>query len=354
MLFATIVFAVFGFGQACAATLDFNFFPSGVAAAPLQFPTAAISESSGGALFVYGTGDFGMPARGGVCALQTEFSCTGDVSLLFIGPVSNLTFKGFYGEVADRATISAYSGDELLAFLLVSGNADGQVDVDFGGISGITRVQIENLSGLDGKGIAYGDFNFDVDPPGTPPPSPLPPVRLNFDSLPRGVNKGLINLGNAILAEASGGEIFVYRTADYDMPQNGGFCALQADFSCTGNFLLEFTVPVSNLIFSGFFAKITDSAFVSLFDGDMLVYAGLFLGNSAGTIRFDFRDIDRLTRILIEDRSDPETGGIAYGDFRYDLYESPIAPVPVPVSLLLLIVALISLRLVAQRRTIKS
>lgn len=355
VFFATLFLIGLGFGQACAATLNFDFYPPGIATEPLRFSTAAISESSGGALFVYGTGDFGMPARGGVCALQTGFSCTGDVSLLFVGPVSNLTFKGYFASVADKATISAFSGDILLGFMLVSGNADGRLDIDFGGTSGITRIQIENLSDPIGKGIAYGDFNFDLDPPDAPPPQQIPPVALSFDALPRGANEGLINLGTAILTETSGGKIFVYQTGDFGMPQNGGFCALLSDFSCMGDFLLEFDTPVTDLIFSGFFAKGTDSVFVSLFDGDLLVFAGQFFGNSAGTITFDFRHIVKLTKIMIEDRSDPATRGIGFGDFRFRPYEAPVSPVPVPASLFLLGAALMFfalLGLAARRKTV--
>lgn len=350
---AAVVFLLWGCSQLWAATLDFDVFPAGATKQKLQFSSAAVSSSNGGALYVYGSGDFGMPVGGGVCALGTGFTCDGDISLLFIGPVSNLTFKGYFASPADRATVAVYADDALVDFLLISGNPDGRIDLDLRRTPGITRVEIGSVSATGGKGIAYGDFDFDVAPPGTPPPPPLPPANLSLDAFPGGVNEASLDLGPAVLVETSGGKIFVYRTGDYGVPKNGAFCALVAG-KCTGDFTLDFDTPITDLIFSGFFAKPGDSAIVSLFDGDLMIYTGRLFGNSTGTIRFDFREIEKLTRVRIEDSSGLQTGGIAYGNFGFNAYEAPVTPVPLPAPLLLMAAGLAALALPkfsARRRT---
>lgn len=314
-------------------TLNFASVPSGTTTRPIVFPTVAISQSSGGALFVYGTGGTGQAAGPQVCGLQSGFTCTGNVSLLFVGPVSDLNFNGYFATESDRATVSAYADDTLVSFILLSGNPNGRVNIDFTGVSGITRVEIADRSSGVSKGIAYGDFNFALDPPG--PPAPLPaPLGLSFDALASGVNAGEIDLGAARL-RTEAGNLFVYRSGDFGFAENGGFCAYTAAQNCLGDFVLDFDLPVFDLTFAGYFAKLTDGAIISLFDGDVMIYTGRHSGNTAGTIRFDFRQFASVTRILIRDDSDPLTKGIAYGSFRFrDL--PPVAPVPLPTSAVLL------------------
>lgn len=332
-------------------TLNFTSVPSGTTNRPIVFPTVAISQSRGGALFVYGNGPNGQAAGAQVCALQTGFSCTGDVSLLFVGPVSDLKFNGFFVSDSDRATVSAYADDTLLSFILVSGNANGQVNIDFSGVSGITRVEIADLSSPVSRGIAYGDFNFNVAPPGQPAPPPSP-LGLSFDALFGGVNGPDLDLGPAVLS-AGESNLFVYRTGDFGMAPNGGFCAYTAALDCRGDFALDFKSPIYDLTFSGFFAKLIDGAIISLYDGDIMVYTGRYAGNTAGTIRFDFRQFTSVTRVLIRDDSNPQTKGIAYGSFRFRDVPPDVAPVPLPASSVLLIAALAALMLsghLARRR----
>jgi hypothetical protein len=327
-LLAVLVFLFVAPVQLLAATLNFDSHPPGVATAPLRFPDVLISHGNGGALFVYGTGDFGMPVGGAVCGLQTDFTCTGDVSLLFIGAVSDLKFSGFDASISDKATISAYSDDYLLSVLLISGTSDGKIDIDFTGVSGITRIEIADHSSTLSRGIAYGSFVYDPDPPGPPPP-PKPPVNfLSFDAFLRGANEETLDLGQAILREIGGGKIFVYQTGDYNIPQNGALCAFQAS-TCMGEFQLDFKQPVFDLVFSGFFAKITDSSIISLYDGNRLIYS-------------DFSDAGKLTRVLFTDASNVATKGIAYGDFKYRLYTDPVVPpaVPLPATAILLLAGL--------------
>jgi hypothetical protein len=333
-LCAAFLIFVMGYSQVLAATLNFSTVRSGTVASPITFPNVAISESSGGALFVYGTGGTGQAAGPQVCGLQSGFNCTGDVSLLFVGPVSNLTFNGYFASVSDRATISAYSDDTLISYALVSGNGSGNINIDFSGLSGITRVEIKDFSSALSQGIAYGDFTFDEDPPGPPAPPP-PPIGLSFDALTSGLNEGLLDLGPALLS-ADGGKLFVYRTGDFGMAPRGGFCAFTTAQDCMGDFVLDFKSPIYELSFDGFFAKLTDGAIVSLFDGDTMLYTGRFAGSSGGTIRFDFTEFTQITRLIVEDDSDPETRGIAYGSFRY----LEVATIPLPASAILLLAAL--------------
>lgn len=339
--------------QTVAATLDFSVFPKGATTDTLNFPGVAVVESTHGSLFVYGTGDFGMPDTGGLCGLQADFTCTGGFSLLFIGPVSNLTFKGYFATSSDGSLISAYSGDALLGRQLVSGGSSGTFVVDFSGLPGIDRIDIASTPTTADNGIAYGDFDFEILPPDTPPPLRVPEEVLSFDSLVGGVNGSTIDIGMAIARTTDGGGIFVYNSGDFSFPENGGLCALAADFRCMGSFTLEFDSTIFDLMFSAFFAKPTDSMIVSLFLKDLRVYSGQFWGNDSGSILFDFRHIGLLDRILIEDRSNPSTKGAAYGDFRYNVAVPPPvpAPVPVPAPFLLLAGALAFLGLGRRSRT---
>jgi hypothetical protein len=348
-----LLFLILASSPAAAATLNFSTVPKGETTKPLTFTKSAIVKSVEGALFVYGGNDFGIPGTGGVCALQADFSCIGGLSLLFNGTVSNLSFKGFFATTTDVATITAYSGNTPLSFQLVSGNPGGQIDISFAGVSGITRLDITTTALGAGKGIAYGDFGFDVDPPDTVPPPPLPEESLDFDSVDRGVNGNSINIGIAKITENNGGELFVYHTGDYFIPANGAVCALSEGFACMGDLLIEFNVPIFDLMFSGFFAKATDSMIVSLFNNDLLIFSGQFWGNTGGTILFDFRSFGVLTSILIEDRSDVATKGVAYGDFKYRIYDQP-SPVPLPASLPLLMFGLTLLMLPSVRRRVRS
>lgn len=343
------LFLILAWGPATAATLDFTGFPKGENPSPLVIPKVAIIENVNGALFVYGQNDFGIPGTGGVCALQSDFSCIGGLSLLFNGSVSNLSFKGFFATSTDVATITVYSGNTALGFQLVSGNQSGQIDVDFTGLTGITKVDITTAALGSGKGIAYGEFNYDPDPPNTPPPPPPPTDTLSFDALPKGVNTGSLDIGYATISQPGGGDLFVYHTGDFYVPANGAVCAMSSGFTCMGDLLVQFDGPILDLMFSAFFAKQTDSMIISLFNGTSLVFSGQFWGSTGGTILFDFRKWGLLTSILIEDASDAATKGAAYGDFKFTIVDEP-APVPLPPSVVLLALALLSLALPMRRR----
>lgn len=327
---AALIVLCLGLAQGVAATLNFDTLPSGQTTTPLSMPNVAISESSGGALFVYHTGEFGMPAGGGVCALQSDFSCTGDVSLLFIGPVKNLKFKGLFATGTDRATIAAYAGDTLVTYAVVSGGSEGEFDVDLSKASGITRLKITDRSDATSRGISFGGFGYDPDSGGIPGPAQEPLQVLSFDGFKSGRNGKVLDLGNALLTGLDGAILFVYRKDDYGIEENGAICALNAESRCMGSFTIEFDKAITDLTFAGFFAKVTDAVWITLFDGDTLLIRQFFQGNASGTIRFDFSDYARLTKLLFEDESSALTKGIAYGDFKFRYYKEPLPPIKIP------------------------
>ncbi len=155
VLLSLLAFVFLAESPAGAATLDFAIFPRAKTPGPLQFSDVATVQSDG-ALFVYGSGDFGMPNTGGICALQSDFTCTGKFSLLFIGPISDLSFKGFFAGSSDQAVVTAYAGDQRLATQLVLGNASEQFDVSFAVFSGITRVDVAVSSTGPARGSPTG------------------------------------------------------------------------------------------------------------------------------------------------------------------------------------------------------
>lgn len=169
---------------------------------------------------------------------------------------------------------------------------------------------------------------------------PSQPKALVFDSLTSGIKGAELDIGAALLRETSGGSIYIYRTGDFGMAQNGGFCGYLSDGTCMGDIVLDFRVPIFELTFGGFYAKKKDSAIISLFDGDLLLSTGRYFGNSSGRISFDFRQIPRLTRVNIQDSSKSRTKGLAYGSILYR--EFPVAPatVPLPAPFLLLMVGI--------------
>lgn len=164
---------------------------------------------------------------------------------------------------------------------------------------------------------------------------PVGPQILNFDDLPQRINPTSVLRDEPMtITNTSGGKIFVYHSFDYGLPVGGGFCALAlGDFNCTSDISIDFDVPISKLTFAGFFAGSKDAVFVSIFDGDENVFDGFFQGNDIdGLINFDFSWLSRITRILLDDRSDLSSKGIAYGDFKFEYYKVEPAPVPLPAT----------------------
>ncbi len=165
------LFVVLLASGASAATIDFDQFPAGQTAGALDFAGVVNVSSSTGSLFVYNSGNFGMPAQGGVCGLTSVFTCLGTLSFSFAQPVEQVSFGAYFVGAGDASSVSAYAGTTLLGQLSV--NAGGQYG--FGALSGITNLVFADLGSLSG-GVAYGGFTYVNVPPPPPPPPPAVPL----------------------------------------------------------------------------------------------------------------------------------------------------------------------------------
>ncbi len=217
----------------------------------------------------------------------------------------------------------------------------------YGNVVGVRRTTdaaIADRTNTFGRRSGSDVFVLNSDP--APPTAlPKPPVNfLSFDSFKRGAGEVSVGLAQASFRALNGAKIFVYRSGDFGIPKNGALCAFQAS-ACVGDFVLDFAQPIVELMFSGFFAKTSDSSIVSLFDGDALIYSNQFFGNSDETILFDFSTLGKVTKVSFTDASNASTRGIAYGKFSYRVYSEPETPaaVPIPATAFLLITSLLLL-----------
>jgi hypothetical protein len=161
-------------GLAAAASLQFDTVPgepapiSGTVGRALTLDGARLSTPRPSRVFVYRTGDFGIPTGGGFCALASGFTCKGRATLRFDTPVSGLMFDAFFAGRGDRARVTAFAGNVRLGSVLV--RRDGLVDLSR--FEGVTRITFRDRSTREGTGIAWGNFRHD-DPV---TPVPLPPA----------------------------------------------------------------------------------------------------------------------------------------------------------------------------------
>lgn len=134
-----------------------------------------LTAGIGSAIFVYRTGDFGIPTGGGFCALANGFVCKGQATLTFDQPVTGLAFNAYFAGPGDQARISAFAGTALLRTVVVRRN--GPIDLSV--LQGVTQVTFTDESTPSGTGIAYADFQYTPQPPPPPPPPPeVTPVPL--------------------------------------------------------------------------------------------------------------------------------------------------------------------------------
>jgi hypothetical protein len=163
-------------GVAAAATLRFDV-PGpagpvkGVVGTSLAVTDAVLTAGTGSDLFIYRSGDFGIPKGGGFCALSSGFVCRGQATLTFEQPVNGLSFNGRYAGRGDRARVSVFAGDVLLRTVVVRRNGR----IDFSDLEGVTAITFADASRRFGTGIAYARFRYTLQPPPVTP-VPVPPA----------------------------------------------------------------------------------------------------------------------------------------------------------------------------------
>lgn len=277
------------------------------------------------------------------------------------GPL--LPVYGESGYVGDELTgyilsIDALAGGDMAAQAERSENGDGSLarnpqtadatlSPDAKGAVRNAAMQFASMSvgGLAGGGDASGKTTEGASV--ELPKDKTGRQTLDFDDQPLRLNDGVstMKVGPAIITNLSGGDLFIYHSGYYGMPEGGGFCALDVDFSCTGDISIVFDEPITDLIFSGYFAASTDAVYLEVYYGTELIYESLYTGNDIdGIILFDLTGLT-LTSIFLYDASSLETGGIAYGGFEFDYASEakPVAAVPLPASALLLLGSLVVL-----------
>ncbi len=165
-------------GAVSASTVVFDRLPgsgapvSGVVDGSLGLDGATLTPGSGSRLFIYRAGDFGLPSGGGFCALTTGFVCRGTATLTFARPITGLTFSAFFAGAGDQTAITAFAGSRLLTSLVARQNGL----IDFSALQGITRITFADQGFGGSTGIAFGAFDYVLQPP--PPPPPPPPVAV--------------------------------------------------------------------------------------------------------------------------------------------------------------------------------
>ncbi len=152
--------------SAAASTVDFDAVPPGERSRPFQTQSVVVQSGAGSTLFIYNSGDFGMPRLGGFCMLGSDFSCSGNGMLLFSDPVSQLSLRSRFVGRGDRATLRAWSGPTLVDEHTVTSDEI----FSFKG-EGITRMEITGRRSPSG-GVAFSSVSF-VKAEEPPAPSPV-------------------------------------------------------------------------------------------------------------------------------------------------------------------------------------
>lgn len=164
-LIATAAAALAGFASANAANLDFlaEYTPAAYVGAPNLTLVNATITSDGADMYVFGASQGSNPPGplGGFCAVTSIAGgdCSTDIEITFDdAPISNLVFTSSQYNSGDRVQASVFNSMTLLSSVLI----DSDTTVNFAGITGITRLVLDDL-GSTGAGLAYGAFQFEVD-----------------------------------------------------------------------------------------------------------------------------------------------------------------------------------------------
>jgi hypothetical protein len=338
-----------------AATVDFATFPPSPGARAVGFSHGLLAETRGGTIVVYGPGGT-VP---GACGQSGSRICRGELTLIFFAPVRNLSFTLDPRIPPSAVSLTLFDGETVVAQGAVGGSA-GPVALSN---AQVTRARL-NFSGIStpGTGGSLRAISFDTDAPALAGFAPIVPAApatvrpaqpqvLDFaratvpSSRPRS-----IRIPGATVTLLNGDELYLYNGTQY-MPPPGGFCALDGGFRCLGDAMVVFDQLIQDLSFETFFYKPGDQVLVRLFSGDVILtertvaYAGLV----------SFFGFAGISHIVLIDQSRGDTKGLAYGNFRYALYDPtppapPVPPIPLPASVAGLLAGLAALAVTGARR----
>jgi hypothetical protein len=344
------VFLVFCFGlagQVFASTVDFAGFENGNRGPALSFENGLVVETTGGSIIVYGADD---PVPG-LCPFALNRTCRGELSIIFFGPVQGLAFTLDPSIPEDAVAVTLYDGETIVA----KGAMGGSVNALPPNPALVTRARLSFAAvglGGGGSGGSLRSIAYDTQAPGlseidvllpdedTPTGRPVQTEVLDFTlaepldgrRFPRSVR-----VPGATITVIDSNEIYVYGANAWGaFPSSGGVCAIAVPtvFKCVGDFLMAFDTLIRDLSFDALFYKPGDLALVRLFSGDTLI-TEREIDREGEVSFFGFAGISHIEILdLTRDQSRDGTGGFAYANFRYSIYDP--TPIPLPASFLTL------------------
>lgn len=336
-------------GQALASTVDFSGFESGNRGPALSFEHGLVVETTGGSVIVYGADD---PVPG-LCAFALNRTCRGDLTIIFFGQVQDLAFTLDPSVPENAVAVTLYDGETIVA----EGAIGGGVTAVPANPAPVTRARLSFAGvGLGGSGSGGGSggslraIDYATNTPGLseievllpngtdPAERPAQTEGLDFtlaEALDGRRFPRSVRVPGATITVIDSDEIYVYEANAWGaFPASGGVCAIAVPtvFKCVGDFLMAFDTLIRDLSFDALFFKPGDLALVRLFSGDTLITEREI--DRAGEV--SFFGFAGISHIEILDRTrDPSldgSGGFAYANFRYSIYDP--TPIPLPAGVL--------------------
>ena len=74
-----------------------------------------MTTEDGSQIFVYESGQYGLPESGGLCGFDTGFWCTADLYFDFFEEIADLEFETFFFGGDDKILAQIFAGDVLLS-----------------------------------------------------------------------------------------------------------------------------------------------------------------------------------------------------------------------------------------------
>lgn len=163
-----------------ATVIDFDSLSNGDVVTN-QFAEAIFSSSAGSEVIVTAQ-NLGSSAPNFICSgVNGAINCVDDVYVDFTGAVSGLSFLAVGdNDTGDIGDVRVFAGASLLGTVDIFGNSNGSDAqlVDLSAFSGITRIEIANIT--DGAGLGYDDFTFTVGGGAVPEPTTWMMMILGF------------------------------------------------------------------------------------------------------------------------------------------------------------------------------